>query len=57
MLEEKKSFPRQSLKRFTSYVKLSDTIFFLLGLSPIVNKFDIKSKPFLAFYVENIIQL
>ena len=29
-------FPRQSLKRFTFRVKISDSIFFLLGLSPIV---------------------
>ena len=29
-------FPRQSLKRFTFRVKLSDSIFFLFGLSPIV---------------------
>ena len=28
-------FPRQNLKRFTFGVKLSDSIFFLLGLSPI----------------------
>ena len=34
---------RQSLKRFTFCVKSSDSIFFLLGLSPIVNWFDIKS--------------
>jgi hypothetical protein len=27
-------FPRQSLKIFTFCVKLSDSIFFLLGLSP-----------------------
>ena len=33
----KKFFPRQSLKRFTFCVKLSDSIFFLLGLSPTVN--------------------
>ena len=31
------NFPRQSLKRFTFRVKSSDSIFFLLGLSPIVN--------------------
>ena len=29
-------YPRQSLKRFSFRVKLSDSIFFLLGLSPIV---------------------
>ena len=29
-------FPLQSLERFTFLVKLSDSIFFLLGLSPIV---------------------
>ena len=29
-------FPRQSLKIFTFLVKLSDSIFFLFGLSPIV---------------------
>jgi hypothetical protein len=29
-------FPRQSLKIFTFCVKLSDSIFFMLGLSPIV---------------------
>jgi hypothetical protein len=40
------TFPRQSLKRFTSRVKSSDSIFFLFGFSPIVNKFDIKSKSF-----------
>ena len=32
----KKRFPRQSLKMFTFRVKLSYSIFFLLGLSPIV---------------------
>ena len=31
------SFLRQSLKRFTFYVKSSDSIFVLWGLSPIVN--------------------
>ena len=31
------SFPRQSLKKFTFRVKSSDSIFFLLGLSPIIN--------------------
>ena len=30
-------FPLQSLKIFTFCVKLSDSIFFLLSLSPIVN--------------------
>ena len=30
-------FPRQSLKRSTFLFKLSDSIFFMLGLSPIVN--------------------
>ena len=30
------TFPRQSLKRFTFRVKLNDSIFFLLGYSPIV---------------------
>ena len=30
-------FPRQSLKIFTFRVKSSDTIFLLLGLSPVVN--------------------
>ena len=30
------NFPRQSLKIFTFRVKLSDSIFFSLGLSPIV---------------------
>ena len=30
-------FPRQSLKRFTFRVKSNDSIFFLLGLSPIAN--------------------
>ena len=29
-------FPRQSHKRFTFHVKLSDSILFLLGLSPIL---------------------
>ena len=33
---KKKTFPRQSLKIFTSRFKLSDLVFFLLGLSPIV---------------------
>jgi hypothetical protein len=32
-----KLFPRQSLKNFSFRVKSSDLIFFLLGLSPIVN--------------------
>ena len=32
----KKTFPRQSLKIFTFRVKFSDSIFFLLGYSPIV---------------------
>ena len=36
-------FPRQSLKRFSFRVKSGGSIFFLLGLSPIVNKFYIKS--------------
>ena len=31
-------FPRQSLKIFTFRVKLSDSIFFLLGHSPIVKR-------------------
>ena len=35
-IREKNIFPRQSLKRFTFRVKLSGSIFFLLGLSPIV---------------------
>ena len=30
------SFPRQSLKIFTFRVKFSDSIFFMLGQSPIV---------------------
>ena len=30
-------FPRQRLKRFTFCVKLSDSMFFLLGLFPIIN--------------------
>ena len=33
---DKNSFPSQSLKILTFRVKLSDSIFFLLGLSPIV---------------------
>ena len=33
------------LKRYTFRIKLSDSIF-LLGLSPIVNYFDMKSKSF-----------
>ena len=41
-----KKIPRQSLKRFTFRVKLSDSIFFFLGLSPIENLFDRKSKSF-----------
>ena len=36
-------FPRQSLKRCTVRVKSSDSIFFLLGITPIINQFDIKS--------------
>ena len=43
-------FPRQSLRKFS----FCDSIFFLLGLSPIVNYFDIKSKSSFVFYVENI---
>ena len=35
-------FTRQSLKRFTFCVKSSDSIFFIIGLSPIVNQFDKK---------------
>jgi hypothetical protein len=35
-LYTKKYFPRESLKIFTFRVKLSDSIFFLLGHSPIV---------------------
>ena len=35
-LSQVNSFPRQSLKIFTFRVKLSDSICFLLGLSPIV---------------------
>ena len=31
------NIPRQSIKKFTFCVKSSDLIFFLLGLSPIVN--------------------
>ena len=34
---QKKTFPRQNLKRNTFCVESSDAIFFLLGLSPIVN--------------------
>ena len=30
-------FPRQSLKRYTFCVESTDSIFFLLGLTPIVN--------------------
>jgi hypothetical protein len=33
--QQKKIIPHQSLKIFTFRVKLSDSIFFLLGLSPI----------------------
>ena len=36
MLNQNKKFPRQRLKIFTFRVKLSDSIYFLLGLSPIV---------------------
>ena len=43
--------PRQSLEKFTFRVKSSDSIIFLLGLSHIVNQFDIKSKSFQVFYV------
>ena len=32
----KRVFPHQSPKRFTFHVKLSDSIFLLLGFSPIV---------------------
>ena len=35
-LKFRNTFPRQSLKRFISRVRLSDSIFFLLGLSPMV---------------------
>ena len=45
-------FPRQSLKRFTFRVKLSDSMFFLLGLSPNVNKFDIKRPKKWNYFVE-----
>ena len=48
-------FPRQRLKIFTFRVKLSDSIFFLLGHSPNVKLFKMKSKFFQAFYVENVI--
>ena len=42
-----RKFPRQSFKRFSTFrVKSSDSIFFLLGLSPTVNQFDLKSKSF-----------
>ena len=36
LVNKQRLFPRQSLKRFTFRVKLSDSIFFLLGLSPII---------------------
>ena len=35
--EKKGNIPRQSLEKFTFCIKSSDSIFFLLGLSPIVN--------------------
>ena len=44
--EFQKYFARQSLKKNTFRVKSSNSIFFLLGLSSIVNYFDIKSKFF-----------
>ena len=44
-----KKISRQSLKRFTFRVKSSDSISFLLGLSPIVNLFDILRKTFKPF--------
>ena len=36
-IESKIVFPRQSLKRVTFCVKSSDSIFYLSGLSPIIN--------------------
>ena len=45
-------FPHQSLKRFTFRVKSSDSIFFLLDLSSIVNWFYIKSKSNSVFHME-----
>jgi len=41
-------FPRQSLKRFTFRVKLSDSICFLLGLSPIVKLIRHEKQIFLS---------
>ena len=41
-----KYFSRQRLKIFTFRVKLSDSIFFLLGLSSIVKLINMKSKSF-----------
>ena len=41
-------FPRQSLKRFAFCFKLSDSIFFLLGLSPIVKSIWHEKQIFLS---------
>ena len=46
-------FPRQSLKKFT-FVKWSDSIFFLLGLYPIV-KINLAKTIYRVFNVENIV--
>ena len=43
-----KFIPRQSLKRFTFCVKLSDPIFFLSGLSPIVKLISHEKQIFLS---------
>ena len=46
-MQKETYFPRQSLKILTFRVKLSDSIFFLLGLSPIVKLiYNKKSKFF-----------
>ena len=41
-------FPRQSIKRFTFRFKLSDLIFFLLGLFPIVKLISHENQIFLS---------
>ena len=45
----KNIFPRQSLKRFTFHVKSNDSIFFLLGLSPIAINLTFKVNLFKPF--------
>ena len=45
---EKILIPRQSLKRFAFRVKLSDSVFFLLGLSPVVKLILYEKQIFLS---------